>query len=349
MKVVDGVNATATEKSSKRHSGSTATRRVYDWNRVRRFLLRYGSLMGLVIITIGFSIIAPNFMTYANVITMLRQMSIVAVIAYGATFVLILGGFDLSVSGIAGLAGSILGILLSRGYGTAFAILSAIGVGVGLGLVNGLIATKLRIGIYLSGLAMSWFGRGLALKITRFEPLYKGMQGNQSFLWFGQGLLGPIPVPFLIAGILFIGLQVFMTNTQIGRNMYTIGGSEEGAAACGINVERYRIMGLCASGVFASIGAILLTSRAGAAIPRAAEGLWLDALLAAVFGTTVITGGTPHILGTGVGVLFTGVLLNGFTQFNVHEFHQMVIKGILLVGAVGLGALGGRILKVDFR
>lgn len=103
------------------------------------------------------------------------------------------------------------------------------------------------------------------------------------------------------------------------------------------------------SGLFGAIGGILLTSRAGAAVPRAAEGLWLDVLLAAVFGTTVLTGGVPHILGTGVGVLFTGVLLNGFTQFNVHEFHQMVIKGALIVGSVALCTLGGKILKVELK
>jgi ribose transport system permease protein len=317
--------------------------------KVRHFLLYYGSLTGFVIIFLVFSIIAPNFLTAANLITMLRQVSIVAVMAFGITFVLILGGLDLSIAGIPGFAATLAAVLLSKGYGNAFAITCGIGAGMLLGLVNGLIATKLRVGIYLSGLAVSFIARGLDLWIARYEPIYKGVQDNPFFLWLGQGMVGPLPTVFAIALFLFAVLHFCMTQTRVGRNMYAIGGSSDGAAACGINIDRYKIAGLCMSGLFGAIGGILLTARTGVAIPRAAEGLWLDVLLASVFGTTVLSGGVPHILGTGVGVLFTGVLLNGFTQFNVHEFHQMLIKGVLIVASVALCTLGGKILNVELK
>ncbi len=324
-------------------------RRLTPQKNIKRFLLYYGSLTGLLIIFLIFSIIAPNFLTATNAMTMLRQVSIIGVMAFGITFVLILGGLDLSIAGIPGFAGSLVAVLLSKGYGNVFAITCGIGAGMLLGLINGLVATKLRVGIYLSGLAMSWIARGLDLWVCKYECIYEGIRDNTSFLRLGQGMIGPLPTVFVIAFSIFIILHFVMTQTRIGRNMYAIGGSEEGAAACGINIARYRIAGLCMSGLFGAIGGILLTSRAGAAVPRAAEGLWLDVLLAAVFGTTVLTGGVPHILGTGVGVLFTGVLLNGFTQFNVHEFHQMVIKGALIVGSVALCTLGGKILKVELK
>ncbi len=316
---------------------------------VKRFLLYYGSLTGLAIVFLVFSIIAPNFLTGTNMVAMLGQASIVGVMAFGITFVLILGGLDLSIAGIPGFAGSLVAVLLSRGCGNMFAITCGVGAGMLLGLINGVIATKLRVGIYLSGLAMSFIARGLDLWVTRYEPIYKGVRDNPSFLWLGQGMIGPLPTVFVIAICVFAILHFCMTRTRVGRNMYAIGGSEEGAEACGINIDRYRIAGLCMSGLFGAIGGILLTSRAGAAVPRAAEGLWLDVLLAAVFGTTVLTGGVPHILGTGIGVMFTAVLLNGFTQFNVHEFNQMLIKGALIVGAVALCALGGKILKVELK
>jgi ribose transport system permease protein len=317
--------------------------------RIRRFLLYYGSVTALVIIVLVFSIITPYFLTAANLITMLRQVSIVAVMAFGVTFVLIQGGLDLSIMGIPGLAATLAGVLLSKGYGTAFSITCGVVAGTFMGLANGLIATKLRVGIYLSGLAVSFIARGLDLWIARYEPIYKGVQDNPFLLWLGRGTIGPLPAMFVVALVLFLVLHLFMTQTGVGRNMYAIGGSPEGAAACGINIERYRIAGLTMSGLFGSIGAILLTARAGMAMSRAAEGLWLDVLLAAVFGTTVLSGGVPHILGTGVGVIFTGVLLNGFTQFNVHEFHQMLIKGLLIVAAVALSAFGGKILKVELK
>ncbi len=344
------------DMSAVKQGGASTTPRVgatlhgaISQRQFKRFLLYYGSLTGLLIVSLAFAVLTPNFLTATNLVTMLRQVSIVGMMALGLTFALILGGVDLSIAGVPGLAGSLVGVLLERGHGNLVSVACALAVGLILGLMNGFVATRLRVGIYLSGLAMGWVARGLDLWITSYEVKYAGIRDNPGFLWLGQGTVGPIPTCLVVFAVLFVVLHVFMTQTPVGRNMYAIGGSDEGAAASGIDVARYRLAGLCLSGLFGALGGIVLTSRAGAAIPRAAEGLWLDAVLAAVFGTTVLTGGVPHVLGTGVGVLFTGILLNGFTQFNVHEFHQMLIKGALIVGAVALGSLGGKILKVELK
>jgi len=353
MLVAGDTGTTKTEISSgpapKKPKTSNRRQEASTLEMVKRYLLYYGSLTALAIIVIVFSIIAPNFLTTSNLVTMLRQVSIIGMMAFGITFVLILGGLDLSIAGVPGLAGSLVAVLLSKGYGNAFAIACGIGTGLLFGFMNGLVVTKLRVEIFLSGLAMSWIARGFDLWVTSYQTVYEGIRGNKAFLWLGQGMIGPVPTAFVLLAGVFVVLHVLMTQTRVGRNMYAIGGSEEGAAAAGINIMKYRLAGLCMSGLLGAIGGILLTSRAGAAVPRAAEGLWLDALIAAVFGTTVLTGGVPHVLGTGVGVLFTGVLLNGFTQFNVHEFHQMLIKGALVIGSVALCSLGGKILKVDIK
>lgn len=175
------------------------------------------------------------------------------------------------------------------------------------------------------------------------------MRDNAPFLWLGQGKIGNIPAIFLIFLVLFIILHFTMTKTPFGRNMYAIGGSEDGAKACGIDIDHYKLIGLCISGLFSAIGGILITAKAGGSMPRVGEGVWFNVLLAVLFGTTVLTGGVAHILGTAVGVLFTGVLLNGFTQLNVHEFDQAVIQGVLIVAAVFMGSLGGKMLKIDLK
>lgn len=216
-------------------------------------------------------------------------------------------------------------------------------------MINGLFAVKLRVGIIYSGLAMAWIARGLDLWVSNYGPIFDGVRDNAPFLWLGQGKIGNIPAIFLIFLVLFIILHFTMTKTPFGRNMYAIGGSEDGAKACGIDIDHYKLIGLCISGLFSAIGGILITAKAGGSMPRVGEGVWFNVLLAVLFGTTVLTGGVAHILGTAVGVLFTGVLLNGFTQLNVHEFDQAVIQGVLIVAAVFMGSLGGKMLKIDLK
>ena len=315
----------------------------------KKFLLCYGSLTALFLIMAVFSIIAPNFLSLSNMTLMLGQISVVGVIAFGVTFVLILGGLDLSIMGVPGFIGSLVAALLQSGWSNAAAIAVGLLAGVAVGFVNGLFAVKLHVGIMLSGLAMAWITRGLDLWVSNYGPIYDGVRDNPSFLWLGQGKVGTLPVLFIIFLVLFVVLHIVMTQTRFGRNMSAIGGSEEGAKACGINIDRYKIFGLCMSGLLSALGGILVTSKQGCATPRVGEGLWFNVLLGALYGTTVITGGVPHILGTLVGVLFTGVLLNGFTQLNVQEFDQQVIQGVLIVLSVFMSSLGGKILNIEMK
>lgn len=316
---------------------------------IKRLMMSYGSMIALALIFIVFSLATPNFLSLSNLTLMLGQISVVGVIAFGATFVLILGGLDLSIMGIPGFVGSLVAMLMPKGMGTVPAIAIGLCTGALLGLINGLFAVKLRVGIIYSGLAMAWIARGLDLWVSNYGPIFDGVRDNAPFLWLGQGKIVNFPAIFLIFLVLFIILHFTMTKTPFGRNMYAIGGSEDGAKACGIDIDHYKLIGLCISGLFSAIGGILITAKAGGSMPRVGEGVWFNVLLAVLLGTTVLTGGVAHILGTAVGVLFTGVLLNGFTQLNVHEFDQAVIQGVLIVAAVFMGSLGGKMLKIDLK
>lgn len=314
---------------------------------IRKIFLYYGSLIVLGIIFMIFSIIAPNFLSVKNVLTILGQVAIIGVMAFGITFVLILGGLDMSVMGLPGFIGSLVAFLITTGKSIPVAIAIGLLTGMAMGFLNGIVATKLKVGILLSGLAFSWIARGMDLWISNYGPIY--IPQKHPFLLLGQGNIGGIPISFIVCLLAFIALNLVMTKTSFGRNFYAIGGSEEGAKACGINIDKYKIIGLTLSGLMAALGGIMLTSKAGASMPNAAEGLWFDVFLSALFGSTVMTGGIPHIAGTGAGVIFTGILLNGFTQFNVHEFDQMVIKGGCIILAVAISAVGGKILKIDMK
>lgn len=315
--------------------------------KMKNILLKYGSMFALVLIFVIFSFIAPNFLTVNNVITILGQISIVGVMSLGVTFVLILGGLDMSVMGVPGFIGSLTLYMQLNGFSIGLSMLVGVLVGGFLGLFNGIIATKCKVGILLSGLSFAWITKGLDLYISNYGPMY--VPRKSVFLILGQGSFFSIPIMFIITFFIFGVLHIIMTQTKFGRGFYAIGGSEDGAIASGINIDRYKIIGLTISGLMSAIGGILLTSKAGASIPSAAEGLWADVFLATLFGTTVKTGGIPHIAGTAIGVIFTGVLLNGFTQFNIHEFDQMVVKGILIILSVAVGAIGGKIVKIDMK
>lgn len=154
---------------------------------VKTSLLKYGSILALLLILVFFSLAAPHFLSVSNMTLMLGQMSVVGVIAFGATFVLILGGLDLSIMGIPGFIGSLVATLLSQGYGNLTAIAIGLLVGMVLGLVNGLVSVKLRVGIIYGGLAMAWIARGLDLWISHYTRSSKVYEEITFFFGSGRG------------------------------------------------------------------------------------------------------------------------------------------------------------------
>jgi ribose/xylose/arabinose/galactoside ABC-type transport system permease subunit len=295
-------------------------------------LKHQGALIALIIASIfGFARYAA-FLTPENIVNIVRQNSMVGLVAIGMTFVILTGGIDLSVGAILAVAGIVL--CLVAPYGTVIAIIAAVAAASGIGLVNGLLIAKARIQPFITTLAMMIAARGLALAVTKENsiPLPDNASGISNI---GQGDLGPLPVPVAIILVAFIVAWIVLRYTRFGRYVYAVGDSVDAAKLLGLNVDRILISTYVLSGAFAGLAGVVLASRLGAAQPVAGTGWELDAIAAVVVGGTVLTGGRGGVGLTMIGVLLLGVILNLLNlEGTISPWWQWVIRGAFLLAVV---------------
>ncbi|MCB6203238.1 ABC transporter permease [Extibacter muris] len=294
-------------------------------------------LIVLLILIIVFSNMSPQFRTMGNLITILRQISMLGVVSVGMTIVLISGGIDLSV----GSQLSIVGVVTAMGYAKwgmppAACILMGLAVGSFIGFFNGFVITKTGMPPMIATLAMQIMIRGLGFIICDGASVY-GLPG--SFKLFGQGYIGPFPIPVLIMAVILF-LSAFMLNrTYIGRYFYAVGSNEEATRLSGLNTNRIKMLSYAICGFLSAVAGIIMMSRVNSGQPKAGDGFEMDVLTACVVGGVSISGGegrTSHIL---VGALIMGVLSNGLVIVGVSEYWQQVAKGAVLLFAVGLDSV----------
>jgi ribose transport system permease protein len=300
---------------------------------IREVLSRNGALGGLVLMVIVLTILSADFLTVDNVLNIGTQAAVIAILAYGQTFVVVAGGIDLSVGSVLGLAGVILGWLIaSAGVAWPLAVLLALAVGLLAGIVNGLLVTFGRLPAFIATLAMLSAARGLALVISGGIPV----SGLPSTLrTFGSGdLFNIVPYPFLVMLVMFVITAFILQRTYAGRCMYAIGGNEEAARLSGINVTRQKLVIYGLSGAFAGVAGVLSAARLASAQPQAGTGFELDAIAAVVIGGASLTGGVGTATGTLIGALILGVLRNGLNLLAVSSFWQQVVIGVVIVLAV---------------
>ncbi|MDI3547808.1 MAG: ribose transport system permease protein [Halanaerobiales bacterium] len=303
------------------------------------FFEKYGVLVGLGLLIIFFSIKTPRFISARNIISLLRQISILSLLSSGLTFSMILNEFDLSVGEIAGLSGVLVVTLLITGYSFFLSILIVLIIGILFGFLNGIIVTKLKILSFIATLAMSTIALGVNYFITRGKPIYGEFPAG--FKAIGRGYIGSIPVPVIVAFVVLILGVVLTKKTKYGRYMYAIGGNIIAAKHSGINTDRYRILGLTLSGLSAAIGGIVLASRLGSGQPTAGSGYMLDCFAAVFLGTAIFGRKVANITGTFIGVVIIGVLSNGLTMIAVPYYYEYMVKGLVLIGAVSLTSVLG--------
>ena len=295
-------------------------------------LKHQGALIALVVaILFGFARYAA-FLTPENIVNIVRQNSMVGLVAIGMTFVIITGGIDLSVGAILAVAGIVLCMVAP--YGAGVAVLAAVAAATFIGLLNGMLIAKARIQPFITTLAMMIAARGLALAVTdeNSVPLPESAEG---IAWLGRGDLGPIPVPVALIALAFILSWVVLRYTRFGRYVYSVGDSEEAAKLLGLNVDRIQIATYAISGAFAGLAGVVLASRLGAAQPVAGTGWELDAIAAVVVGGTVLTGGRGGVGLTLIGVLLLGVILNLLNlEGTISPWWQWVIRGVFLLAVV---------------
>lgn len=291
-----------------------------------------GVLLALIGLMVLFSFLSPFFLNANNILTIFSQVSIIAILAFGMTFVLMIGEIDLSVGSIAALSGLVLGVMLSSGLNGPISILAVLITGALAGLFNGLVSSKFRIPTFIVTVATMGIFRGFGYAITDAKPI----QIENSFILFlgNQKLFGLIPVPVLIVSILLIVFHIFLSKTTFGRRAKMVGGNKVAAEYVGVNTKKLQIKIFMISGIAAAISGILLASRLYSAQPNAAGGYELDAIAAAVLGGTSLTGGYGTVLGTFIGALIMGVINNGMNLIGMPYFYQQIVKGLIIIVAV---------------
>jgi ribose transport system permease protein len=310
-------------------------------------LSRYGTLIGLALMIILFTIKAPHaFFNLTNFINILSQSSLTAIIAAGLTMTLIVGEFDLSIGYAASFAGLlVVGFIALNGLPVAAAIVLMLMIGAAIGTANGILVTKVRINAVIATLGMGTILTGLGFAYSAF-PIARGIPQSFDNLSLGRPLLG-IPNPIIIMVLLLAVLWFILNKTDLGQKMQAVGGNIEAARLSGIRVDRIKIFAFCAAGICSAMTGIMLSALLGSGTLGAADGYLLDAFAAVFLGSATLRDGEFHIVGTLVGVLIISVGFNGLSIFGAPSWAQDVFNGAILIVAVGLSTLSRRYAKAS--
>lgn len=293
-----------------------------------------GALVGLLVVCVAMFIATPDFLTTRNMLNIGVQAAVVAVLAFGMTFVIVSGGIDLSVGSVAALAAIVTAWSAAEGVPGLLSVVLGLLAGLAAGAVNGLAVAVVGLPAFIATLAMLSIARGLALVISDGSPI--PMPAIASRL--GDDL-GPVPVPVIVLVLAGLFAAFVLNRTVVGRNMYAVGGNEEAARLSGIRVGRVTVLVYAMSGVFAGLAGLVLAGRLASAQPQAAFGYELDAIAAVVIGGASLAGGTGRAFGTLIGALVLAVIRNGLNLLNVTAFWQQVVIGLVIAVAVAIDVL----------
>ncbi len=306
---------------------------------LRRGAQTYGTAAALLVIVLAFSAIRPSsFCTLTNFINITRQMSLLVVISLGATVVMSVGEFDLSVGQMASLGGVAAAQLAVAGVPLALCFTLPLLAAAAVGLVNGWVVARFRALSFITTLGMSTVLSGVVYRLsggaTVFENIPKG------FSVLGTAKLGRIPLlSILMLGFVLL-LWFLMRHTPTGRKFYAIGGGEEAARVAGIPVKRCKLLAFVLCTVMACVAGMLIASRVGSANTTAGDGYFLKSYAAVFIGCTASRRGVPNVLGTLLGAAILGVLANGLTMLQMPTYMQDIITGAIIILAVVAQRLG---------
>ncbi len=306
---------------------------------------RYGTLAGLLCMAVLFSILSKVFLSGENLVEVLNEVSLSAIIAGGVTLALVVGEFDLSVGYTGSFAGVLVaGFIANQHVSVPIAFLLALAIGPIVGVINGLIVTKTGVNALIATLGTGTIIVGLNFGYTSGSQIAFGLPQDFLDISGGSVLLG-IPNDIVIMVVVLAILWVLLNHTELGLQMQAVGGNREAASLAGIRVDRVKIAAFVVAGLCAALTGILLASRIGSGQSTAADGYLLDAYAAVFLGSAVLRDGEFHIVGTFVGVLTVGVAFNGLALVGAPTFYQYLFKGGLLVVAMALGTVARKYAK----
>ena len=294
-------------------------------------------LIALVLLIVVLSILSPYFLTWTNLINVLRQASLQFMMSAGLTIVILTAGIDLSIGAVLGLAACVSASLISGGF-VILGIASALLAGLACGAINGLLVTVGRIPPFIATYGMLWIAFGLGYVFMKGEVIY-GLP--EQFRFIGAGFLWGIPFPVIVATVLLIALHLLLHRTVLGRSIYAIGGNPDAARLSGMPVTRRLVTVYALSGLLSGAAALVVIARINAADSSLGEDLLLPAIAAVCLGGTSLFGGIGGIVGTAVGSVILALIVNGMNLLGVQTFWQSAVMGTIILISVLADQLGG--------
>lgn len=301
----------------------------------KAWLIEQKSLIALLFLVVVVSFLNPNFFTVDNILNILRQTSVNAIIAVGMTLVILTAGIDLSVGSVLALCGAFAASLIALDVPVMVAVPTALLAGAALGGISGIIIAKGKVQAFIATLVTMTLLRGVTMVYTDGRPISTGFTDTaDAFAWFGTGYALGIPVPVWMMVVVFAAAWYLLNHTRFGRYIYAMGGNESAARLSGINVDRVKIGVYAICGLLSALAGIIVTSRLSSAQPTAGMGYELDAIAAVVLGGTSLMGGKGRIMGTLIGALIIGFLNNALNLLDVASYYQMIAKAVVILLAV---------------
>jgi ribose transport system permease protein len=307
--------------------------------------------LALIILVAAASLMAPGFLSLQNILNLLRSFSFLGFISIGMTFVILSAGIDLSVASVLAFSGVLLALFqhwgiylghvdkLSLIFPTPYILLTVLAAGTLMGLLNGLIITKLKIVDFAATLGMMVFARGLAFAISGGRTIFNL---DKLALFMGRGMVATVPFVAILWVSAIVICSVVLRFTVFGKNLYACGENPEAARLSGIDPVFYKIAVYSISGFFAALAGICMAGRLNVGEPRVAQGWELDAIAAVVIGGTSFAGGKGGVVQTILGVVIIGLIRNILALLGIAPDPQEMIMGGVLLVAVILGSLGTR-------
>ncbi|HWC99483.1 MAG TPA: hypothetical protein VG456_22140 [Candidatus Sulfopaludibacter sp.] len=290
--------------------------------------------IALFVLMAALSLARPNFLNLANLVNLVRQISINGILAVGVTYVLLTGGVDLSLGSVLALSGVAAASFAHPGQSPVIvSVLLGILAGAACGAANGVVVTVGRVAPFIATLGMMTAARGLALLVSDGRPV---SNLSPSFTQLGAGSVASVPIPILIFVAVSLLSWLFLANMRMGRYIYAVGGNENAARAAGLHVRTVKMTAYTLCGALAGLAGVVQAARITTGQPNAGTGYELDAIAAVVIGGTSLSGGAGGVGGAILGALLIGVINNGLDLLNVSSYYQQVVKGVIIVGAVWL-------------
>ena len=302
-----------------------------------------GALAILLLLVIGFTIASPDYLSTGNLFNILRQYSVILILAVGQTLVIISAGIDLSVAATAAFSGSVMGVAYAH-HGLPAWVAIGLGLlsGFAVGLFNGIAITWWKVPDIIVTLGTLTAVRGLALVVTNglpvpdFAQAQEGRRMPDIIIALGSRSVGGVPYIIMVAAVCCLIGWYVLNRTRLGRSIVAVGGNRQAAHVSGISITRAKIGVYALSGTFAAIGGMLLAGRLNSANALMAAGNELDTIAAVVIGGTALFGGEGRVSGTIVGVFIIGVLANGLNVLGVSDFYQRIINGLIIIVVVAV-------------